>query len=70
MIELDTPSALVETPRKIIGEAWCGHEEYERDPGRYAFSVHVDPLYAHLEYGKDGICPAVMETLLTILTRR
>lgn len=69
LIELDTPATPSDGYAGIIGEAWCGHEEYESDPGRYALGVHVDPRYSHLEYGENGICPTAMISLLDILSR-
>lgn len=70
IIELDHPSVAAKAQRHIIGEAWCGQEEYESSPGRYFVGFHVDPSYSHLEYGEDGIGPAVMDSLWQILNDR
>ena len=67
VIELDDPSAVAEAPGNIIGEAWCGQERYVSDPGRYHLGVHVDPRYAHLEYGENAIAAAAMAALSNIL---
>ncbi|MEM7132876.1 MAG: GNAT family N-acetyltransferase [Chloroflexota bacterium] len=63
VIELDESSLPTELRGEIIGEAWCGQMEYESDPGRYFVEFHVDPQYAVLEYGDDGIAQAAMTTL-------
>ena len=70
MIELDDPSAPVEAQGKLIGEAWCGQQQYQADLGRYFVGVHVDPQYTPLEYGTNGIAPAAMASLLNIFNRR
>ena len=70
MIELDTPSSTSKAQGKIIGEAWCGQQEYESDPGRYFVGVHVDPHVRHLEYGENGICLAAMASFLNLLSNR
>jgi len=70
IIELDYPSLVVEEPGKIIGETWCGQDQWEYDPSRYFFGLHVDPQYGQLEYGQNSISTAVMAYLLNLLNNR
>src|SRR5262245_49881943 len=70
IIELDHPSLALEELGKIIGEAWCGENQWEYDPGRYFFGLHVDPHYRQLEYGENSISMAVMTYLLNLLNDR
>jgi len=68
VVELDERSATSEAQMQIIGVAWCGQEEYEGDRSRYFVGFQVDPQYAHLEYGAEGIGSAAMAYLLQLLT--
>ena len=67
MIERIAQPGTAKDRETIIGVAWCGQKEYEDEPGRYFVGVDVHPHFAHLEYGKDGICPAAMAALLSRL---
>ncbi len=70
IIELNGPSVPTEEHGKIIGEAWCGEDQWIYDPGRYKFGFRVDPQYKQLEYGKHGIGIAVLAYLLNLLNQR
>lgn len=70
IIELAMPPAPAEEQGRIIGEASCGEEQWKDEPGRYFVNFCVDPCYAQLEYGENGIGIAVMAYVLNHLSQR